>query len=86
MAQALPGRAEENASAIGNGGKSDQRRNPVEQVAGCWLRAGPDRNRQQHDIAGREASDGKRADQFRYGVVLRVCDGIIEMRLVPYPA
>ena len=55
VAQALPSRAEEDASRIGNGWKRDQRRNPVKQVAGCRLRAGPDRHRQQHDIAGREA-------------------------------
>ena len=86
VAQALPRRAEEDASGIGNGGKRDQRRNPVEQVAGCRLRAGPDRNRQQHDVAGREAGDGERADQFRQGAVRCVRSHIVEMRFVADPA
>ena len=82
VAQALPGRAEEDAARIGKGGQRDQRRNPVEQVAGCGLRAGPDRDRQQHDVAGREARDGERADQFRHGAVFRIRGDIVEMRFV----
>jgi hypothetical protein len=42
----------------------------------------PDRDRQQHDVAGRKARDGERADQFRHGAVLRIRGDIVEMRFV----
>jgi hypothetical protein len=56
-AQRAPGRAEERPAGIGDGGQCDQRRDPVEEIARRLVRAGPDRDGEQHDVAGGEARD-----------------------------
>ena len=63
VAQRAPGRGKEDAAGIDQRREGDQRRDPVEHVAGRGVRAGPDRHRQQHDVAGGEARDRKRADK-----------------------
>ncbi len=55
-------RAKERHPGIDHGGQGDQRRDPMEQVAGRVAHAGkmpgPDRNRQQHNVGRREPGHG----------------------------
>ena len=66
--QRCEGRAQERPAGIDGGRQRDQRRDPVEEVAGFRLDAAgiarPDRDRQQHDVHHGKAGDGQRAQQF----------------------
>src|SRR3546814_2526682 len=55
MTERAPGRTEENTARIDQHGQGDGGRDPVEQVAHIRAGARPDRDRQEHDIAGSEA-------------------------------
>ena len=63
--------AEERPSSVGDRRQGDQRLEPVEERAGGIAHAGrvagPDRDRQQHDVAGREPGHGEAAQQFALG-------------------
>src|SRR3546814_5871599 len=67
MAERVPGGTEENATRIDQNGQGDGGRDPVEQVAHIRLGARPDRDRQEHDIAGSEAGHRQGADEFKIG-------------------
>ncbi len=79
MAQRRSGGGEERPSGIGDRRHRDQRRDPVQQVARRRPHvvqqaadlAGPDADRQQHDVAGGEAGDRERTQQGAAGGVLR---------------
>ena len=80
--QHAPGGSEEDTSGIGQRRQRDQRGQPMEQVARGAVRTGPDRDRQQHDVAGGKTCDRKRTDQFGERCVLRIGPDVVEMRLV----
>jgi hypothetical protein len=66
----LPRRTEKYPAGIGQRGERDNRREPMKQVTGLGFGARPNRDRQQHDVAGGKASDGKCAYQLRQRTVL----------------
>src|SRR3546814_13140479 len=55
-------------------------RDPVEQVAHIRAGARPDRDRQEHDIAGSEAGHRHCADEFRERTIIPPWTGLGEMR------
>ena len=67
VAKRLQGRGEERLAGVGNGRQRDHRRDPMEQAARARFHvggeAGPDRDRQHHDIHGGEAGDAQRTEQ-----------------------
>ena len=63
VAQHAQRRAEEGHAGERGGRQRDQRRNPVQQVAGGVGRPGPDRDREQHHVHHRKARDGEAGEQ-----------------------
>ena len=75
LAQRGPGGAEERAASIGDGRHRHQGGHPVEQRPRrrphVLQQPGPDGHREHHHVAGGEAGDRQRAQQFPPGAVLR---------------
>ena len=80
VAKRVPRRAEEDPAREDEGRNGDQRRKPVEQVAGRIVRARPHRDRQQHDVPGGEARHRQSADEFRKQRVAASFVGLEQMR------
>src|SRR3546814_7815281 len=80
MTERAPGRTEENTTRIDQHGQGDGGRDPVEQVAHIRAGARPDRDRQEHDIAGSEAGHRHCADEFRERTIIPPWTGLGEMR------
>ena len=69
----LPGRREEGAAGISDDGQRDRCRKPVEQCPRGLAHRGrsrPDGDREQHDVRGAEACDGKAPEQLARLLVL----------------
>ena len=71
MTQRLPGRAEEDAPGIDEARQGDRGRQPMEEIARLGIGAGPDGDRQHHDVAGGEARDRQRPHECAERAILR---------------
>ena len=79
MTQRLPGRAEEDAPGIDEARQGDRGRQPMEEIAHLGIGAGPDGDRQHHDVAGGEARDRQRPHEDAQGTVRRRGVGSVQM-------
>ena len=85
MAQCVRRGAEVDAAGKGESRNGDQRRQPMKQIPRRTYGARPDRHRQQHDVAGREACHSDGADQLRKRLVLLVNFRVEQVRLIAQP-
>ncbi|MNE92486.1 hypothetical protein D3C80_1902160 [compost metagenome] len=83
MFQGIIGGLVEEPAAIDQRRCSNQTRNPVKHVAGRGIGAGPDRNRQQHDVDGGETAKANRTDQLVAQFIRTVLKGRKQVRFIP---